>query len=330
MNDLALGILSESIQKEGVSPQANYSEKHRADNILPNDMTPIDRNENSQEVPVGFTETQLNNVTMFLHSSRQREKYPTSSKGKFRVSTIEELEGLSHTLLNKPFIVDLKWEKVEVCFPARVYTAVGEALIYVNSQHSCIRSQLKEGLDEAKRLMRENKKFYLQFDFRAALSTYLCGKIQILDEDDKLEDFRCGYGKISISNCNKYLPVFKFTDKVCPLWVFCSPLCLLSLPCYLLYRKLTCRDMAYDLEVKPKLISNALAEAILNGHLETEENGVTDHEIVTSEVVKKIPESSKSPSKVRRRLKRWVHTVSKKKDDPPMVNNDSETLMRLM
>ncbi|XP_006825783.1 uncharacterized protein LOC102809292 [Saccoglossus kowalevskii] len=252
-----------------------------------------------------------------------------------RVRSEEELNDVAHMLLDKPFLTDIRWEKVEVCFPARVYTAEGNAFVYVNTLHRTIRDQINEGLDEAKRLMRDDKKFFLQFDFKKSMSAYFCEKIQIRDDEDhdRLEDCRCGYGKIAITNCSKYSPLFKFEDKVCPLWVICSPLCLLTLPCYLIYRKLTCNDMHCDVKSKPLPIPYDLEEDIVNKYYKNKPvKNETPTTIVTepdSSYTSAVTHAKLSNTKItRRRVKKWVQAIAGKKKEKCI--DDKEGLVHIL
>ncbi|XP_070566695.1 uncharacterized protein [Ptychodera flava] len=321
MEDVPLGILSDSLRDGWRKTSATPTNDTVSACLCENK----EENQTLLPVPQLIDSRQIDDVNMFLRSEYYQKKFASASKGKFKVRTPEDLEELTQKLLSKPFIIDFKWEKVEVCFPARVYTAEGDALLYVNSQHPSVRRELKLGLEEAKKLMRENKKFYLEFDFRASISAYLRSKIQIQEEDDRLEDCRCGLGKISISNCRKYSTIFKFKDQTCPLWVICSPLCLFSFPCYMIYRKLSCRDVSYSVKLNTGLISGEIEAGMLKNHIE-EELATEDNDSTISSSV--LGNRDSKMATVRQRVKRWTHSVSGKNSELSVHQKDK--IMRIL
>ncbi|XP_070566691.1 uncharacterized protein [Ptychodera flava] len=179
-------------------------------------------------------------VNVFVHSDKHSDDFPDTKGGIIHVHTEEEFEAFVGGFLSKPMFFDVFCQNRKRSGNFRIITTAYFAVL-VNSSHPRIKEQLENGLDQARKCIRNGDKFALEFDFKDIVKSWFA---DTLDGGALCNgSYYSKYGRICITNHTKYQHCFDCSSETFDFWVCCLPCCLLSCPTYTIYRKFTCKDI---------------------------------------------------------------------------------------
>ncbi|XP_038070347.1 uncharacterized protein LOC119739456 [Patiria miniata] len=182
-----------------------------------------------------------------------KDIFSDSKGGCLWVHTEAELETLTETLLTLPIFLTacLKRDHRKTSNTTLVHT--GKAAVIVNTQNVQIQHHFKTLLAEAMDLMREGKKFAVEFDFNSVLEEWLESVFVSRGEEGNTwpwgnTRYISRHAKITVTNYGERAPCFTCPDcskTTCRVlsWSFFLPCCCVVCPIYRLQRCLRVTDL---------------------------------------------------------------------------------------
>nr|XP_039256840.1 uncharacterized protein LOC120333476 [Styela clava] len=172
---------------------------------------------------------QMGKVNVFSHKQNFfADAYPEVLK----VENVETFALLKQRLLFLPIYMHVHLERHRRSGNTRIITH-GDYVIMVNTKQPDIQAQLREKLDEAEMLMREGKRFAVEFNFGPVLREWFQSR------------FDGNWGSYYARNSNFCITNFHQRSKWCGMpvcWILCLPVCLVVAPLHCAYRGLMSDD----------------------------------------------------------------------------------------
>ncbi|XP_060073799.1 uncharacterized protein LOC132553562 [Ylistrum balloti] len=167
-----------------------------------------------------------------------------------RVDTERDVEELSDLLLNRPLLMRVTLVHTMVASKYSADTVSiweGDYAVILNTRHQTIRAQLRKALNDAITFVTTRWRFCIEIDLSDIIEGWYLQTIDVYSGCDDFQTTKCRRSRIYVTNHMTYNHCFDCSPKW---WLCFSPCWLLTAPCYIGYRRLTCKDIRLKLNAK--------------------------------------------------------------------------------